>query len=184
MGNGAWAIGPKLPRPSSTLPRHPYLWVFDRRSVDTRHESCVMSLAPLLNAASAIPLHAFAAMTAFALGVVQFAAPKGTLPHRTIGDLGLPDDIGDGQFVLDPSDPADRLLEPDPFAGDLHAGDGSTRRLEGAPASGRRSSPRHDPDFLRCAGYRRAVRAAPGADHAHRAVRPLATPGQAVPGEF
>jgi uncharacterized membrane protein len=30
-------------------------------------------------------LHAFAAMTAFALGLVQFAAPKGMLPHRTIG---------------------------------------------------------------------------------------------------
>ena len=44
-----------------------------------------MSLAPLLNAAPAIPLHAFAAMAAFALGVVQLAAPKGTLPHRTIG---------------------------------------------------------------------------------------------------
>jgi hypothetical protein len=67
-----------------------------------------MSPAPLLNAAPAIPLHAFVAMTGFALGVVQFAAPKGTLPHR----------------------------------------------------------------------------AAPGADHAHRAVRPLATPEQAVPGEF
>jgi len=44
-----------------------------------------MSLAPLLDAAPAIPLHAFAAMAAFALGVVQFASPKGTLPHRTIG---------------------------------------------------------------------------------------------------
>ena len=44
-----------------------------------------MTLAPLLDAAPAIPLHAFAAMTAFALGVVQFAAPKGTLPHRTLG---------------------------------------------------------------------------------------------------
>ena len=44
-----------------------------------------MSLAPLLNAAPAIPLHAFAAMTAFGLGVVQIAAPKGTLPHRTLG---------------------------------------------------------------------------------------------------
>jgi uncharacterized membrane protein len=44
-----------------------------------------MSLAPLLDAAPAIPLHAFAAMVAFALGVVQLAAPKGTLPHRTIG---------------------------------------------------------------------------------------------------
>ena len=44
-----------------------------------------MSLAPLLDAAPAIPVHAFAAMAAFALGLVQFAAPKGTLPHRTIG---------------------------------------------------------------------------------------------------
>jgi uncharacterized membrane protein len=44
-----------------------------------------MSLAPLLDAAPAIPIHAFAAMAAFALGIVQFAAPKGTLPHRTVG---------------------------------------------------------------------------------------------------
>src|SRR5450432_2327470 len=44
-----------------------------------------INLAPLLDAAPAIPLHAFAAMAAFALGIVQFAAPKGTLPHRTIG---------------------------------------------------------------------------------------------------
>ncbi|WP_035964518.1 DUF2306 domain-containing protein [Bradyrhizobium sp. YR681] len=44
-----------------------------------------MSLAPLLEAAPAIPLHAFAAMAAFVLNLVQFAAPKGTLPHRTIG---------------------------------------------------------------------------------------------------
>ena len=41
-----------------------------------------MSLAPLLDAAPAIPFHALAAL---ALGIVQFAAPKGTLPHRTIG---------------------------------------------------------------------------------------------------
>ena len=44
-----------------------------------------MSLAPLLDAAPAIPLHAFAAMGAFAIGLAQFAAPKGTLPHRTLG---------------------------------------------------------------------------------------------------
>jgi uncharacterized membrane protein len=45
-----------------------------------------MSLAPLLDAANwTIPVHAFAAMAAFVLGVVQFAAPKGTLPHRTLG---------------------------------------------------------------------------------------------------
>jgi uncharacterized membrane protein len=44
-----------------------------------------MSLAPLLNASPLIQIHAFAAMGAFALGAVQLAAPKGTLPHRTIG---------------------------------------------------------------------------------------------------
>jgi len=44
-----------------------------------------MSLAPLLDAAPGIPLHAFAAMGAFVLGLVQLAAPKGTLPHRTVG---------------------------------------------------------------------------------------------------
>jgi uncharacterized membrane protein len=44
-----------------------------------------VSLAPLLHAPPQIPLHAFAAMAAFVLGVVQLAAPKGTLPHRTLG---------------------------------------------------------------------------------------------------
>jgi uncharacterized membrane protein len=44
-----------------------------------------MSLGPLLNASPVIQLHAFAAMGAFALGAVQLAAPKGTLPHRTVG---------------------------------------------------------------------------------------------------
>jgi len=44
-----------------------------------------MNLAPLLDATPPIPLHAVAAMSAFVLGVVQLAAPKGTLPHRTIG---------------------------------------------------------------------------------------------------
>ena len=44
-----------------------------------------MSLAPLLNAVPQIPIHAFAAMAAFVLGIVQFASPKGTLPHRTLG---------------------------------------------------------------------------------------------------
>ena len=44
-----------------------------------------MTLAPLLAADGAIRLHAFAAMAAFVLGVVQFSAPKGTIPHRTIG---------------------------------------------------------------------------------------------------
>jgi uncharacterized membrane protein len=44
-----------------------------------------MTLQPLLQATPAIQLHAFAAMSAFALGIVQLCAPKGTLPHRTLG---------------------------------------------------------------------------------------------------
>jgi uncharacterized membrane protein len=44
-----------------------------------------MTLAPLLEATPAIQVHAFAAMAAFALGFVQLGAPKGTLPHRTLG---------------------------------------------------------------------------------------------------
>jgi uncharacterized membrane protein len=44
-----------------------------------------MTLAPLLSAPPAIQIHAFAAMAAFVLGIIQFAAPKGTLPHRTMG---------------------------------------------------------------------------------------------------
>jgi uncharacterized membrane protein len=44
-----------------------------------------MTLAPLLAAPAAIQLHAAAAVAAFALGVVQLAGPKGTIPHRAIG---------------------------------------------------------------------------------------------------
>jgi uncharacterized membrane protein len=44
-----------------------------------------VALAPLIDAAPVIQVHAFAAMAAFALGIVQLSAPKGTLPHRTIG---------------------------------------------------------------------------------------------------
>ena len=44
-----------------------------------------MTLAPLLSASPAIKLHAFAAMAAVILGVGQLSAPRGTLPHRTIG---------------------------------------------------------------------------------------------------
>ena len=44
-----------------------------------------MTLAPLLNASPVIQVHAFAAIGAFALGALQLAAPKGTLPHRTVG---------------------------------------------------------------------------------------------------
>jgi uncharacterized membrane protein len=44
-----------------------------------------MSLRPLLDAAPVIQVHAFAALAALALGIVQLSAPKGTLPHRSMG---------------------------------------------------------------------------------------------------
>jgi uncharacterized membrane protein len=44
-----------------------------------------VSLAPILDAGWVIQIHAFSAMAAFVLGIVQFSAPKGTLPHRTVG---------------------------------------------------------------------------------------------------
>ncbi len=44
-----------------------------------------MSLRPLLEAPLPFRIHAFPALAALVLGVVQLAAPKGTLPHRTMG---------------------------------------------------------------------------------------------------
>src|SRR5215207_704180 len=44
-----------------------------------------MSLIPLLDAAPVVQIHAFVAVAAFVLGAVQLAAPKGTIPHRTLG---------------------------------------------------------------------------------------------------
>ena len=47
--------------------------------------SFAMSFVPLLSAAPVVQIHAFAAMAAFGLGVFQLVAPKGTMPHRTVG---------------------------------------------------------------------------------------------------
>jgi uncharacterized membrane protein len=44
-----------------------------------------MTLAPLISAPLVIRIDALSALAAFALGLVQFAAPKGTLPHRAVG---------------------------------------------------------------------------------------------------
>jgi uncharacterized membrane protein len=44
-----------------------------------------LNLSPLLNASLPIQIHAFAAMSAFVLGLVQFARAKGTFSHRTFG---------------------------------------------------------------------------------------------------
>ncbi|MDG4852205.1 MULTISPECIES: DUF2306 domain-containing protein [unclassified Mesorhizobium] len=44
-----------------------------------------MSLGPLLTAPPPIPLHAFAAFAALAIGGPQLALPKGTTRHRVLG---------------------------------------------------------------------------------------------------
>lgn len=44
-----------------------------------------MTLAPLIDAGVIIFSHSLAAITAFVLGIVQFLAPKGTIPHRIFG---------------------------------------------------------------------------------------------------
>jgi uncharacterized membrane protein len=46
-----------------------------------------MNLAPLIQAPVAVQLHAYAAMAAFALGVVQLRGAKGTAGHRALGYL-------------------------------------------------------------------------------------------------
>jgi uncharacterized membrane protein len=44
-----------------------------------------MNLQPLLDAPLLIRVHAMCALSALILGTAQFIAPKGTLPHRTLG---------------------------------------------------------------------------------------------------
>jgi uncharacterized membrane protein len=44
-----------------------------------------MTLEPLLQAPVFIKIHAGLALSAVALGLVQFLAPKGTIPHRALG---------------------------------------------------------------------------------------------------
>jgi len=44
-----------------------------------------MTLQPLLSASPVVQVHAFAAMAAFAVGLVQLALPKGTALHRAFG---------------------------------------------------------------------------------------------------
>jgi uncharacterized membrane protein len=46
-----------------------------------------MTLQPLRAASLVIQIHAFAALGAFALGIFQLAAPKGTVRHRITGWL-------------------------------------------------------------------------------------------------
>ena len=142
----------------------------------------LMSLAPLLDAAPAIPLHAFAAMSAFVLGLVQFAAPKGTLPHRTLGWIWvlLMAAVAASSFWIHQI----RLVgpwSPIHLLSIFTLADAAAGRLARASAPRRRSSPRHDRHLLRRPCRRRAVHAAAGADHAHGRVRALAPGSEPLP---
>lgn len=44
-----------------------------------------MTLTPFIQATPVIQVHALAAIVALLIGLVQFAAPKGRLPHRLLG---------------------------------------------------------------------------------------------------
>ena len=59
--------------------------VRDQDVIRTQPSGLRMSLSPLLGAPLVVQLHAIAAMVALLLGIVQLIAPKGTLPHRTLG---------------------------------------------------------------------------------------------------
>ena len=48
-----------------------------------------MSLEPLLQSSVTVQIHAFSAIAAFILGVIQFIAPKGALPHKMIGAVWI-----------------------------------------------------------------------------------------------
>lgn len=44
-----------------------------------------MSIEPLLATNPVVILHAFGAMAAFLMGIIQFVRPKGTTTHRVVG---------------------------------------------------------------------------------------------------
>ena len=118
-----------------------------------------MSLEPLLTASPIIQVHAFAAIAAFALGLVQFAAPKGTVPHRTIGWIwvGLMTVIAISSFWILSRDPNGRAFQPIRPAGNFFSSYGqlSTSRKEAfsqfALHSGNHEMQRYNTGF---AGYK------------------------------
>lgn len=70
----------------------------------------MMTLEPLLTAPAVVQVHAFGAMAGFALGLVQILAPKGTLPHKSIGLvwIGIMAVVGISSiFIQHPVEPGD-----------------------------------------------------------------------------
>lgn len=72
-----------------------------------------MNFQPLLDSPWHIQLHAIAALAALVLGIVQFIAPKGTLPHRILGPvwaLLMATVIISAAFIVRPRDPGESFL--------------------------------------------------------------------------
>lgn len=55
------------------------------RDSNRASQAMTFDLEPLSSAETAIQIHLATALVAFCLGVLQLAAPKGTLPHRVVG---------------------------------------------------------------------------------------------------
>ena len=89
-----------------------------------------MTLAPLLDAPPIIRFHAAFAFAAIGLGAVQLLAPKGTLPHRTIGWAWalLMILVAGTRSSSTRSEPGD--LEPHPPSLVVHARSGSLAVLQ------------------------------------------------------
>jgi uncharacterized membrane protein len=139
-----------------------------------------MTLAPLLDASPQIQVHAFAAIAAFGLGLVQLSAPKGTLPHRSVGWVwaALMLVVCVSSFFIHqirmwgPWSPIHLLsifvliMLPD-------RGDG------GAAAHGREPSPAYARALSRCAGDRRGLHVLARPHHARSCIRELSRRGGA-----
>ena len=99
--------------------------------------------------------YTFAAMAAFALGAVQLAAPKGTLPHRTIGWLwvALMVTVTTTSFWIH-DNRARGEWSPTPSAFDLHADHAAARGDPCHASSCRESSQGHDGAVHRCPAHR------------------------------
>lgn len=145
-----------------------------RSGIEPNGERLPVSFAPLLDAAPAIPLHALAAMAAFVLGLVQFAAPKGTLPHRTIGWIWvlLMASVAISSFwihtirLVGPFSPIHLLSIFTLVMVPLAVWRAHTHRV-GRPQA------HHDHDVQRRAGHRRAVHLGARTDHARGGFRQL-----------
>ena len=143
-----------------------------------------MSLAPLLAAAPEIQVHAFAAMAAFLLGAVQLAAPKGTLPHRTLGwvwvalmlVISASSFLIHGMRLWGPWSPIHLLSVFAPIM--LVLGVVAARSAPGA-----RPQDHDDLDLCRCPDPGGAVHAGARPAYARRPVRLLKKPQKARSGE-